>query len=214
MRYNNGDANFKFDTIGTRLQGNHDDWSWEFEGAYQFGDNSDGSDHSAGFWVSGLGRKFPCCPGSPSLWFYYDWASGDDDLGAGNGYHHLFPLAHKYLGFMDLFGRRNIESPNLLLTMSPREKVKLLVWYYYLFLENKNDTPYNLNMAAFNAGNAPASADLGHEIDVAVTYAINPRTNLLFGYSHFFAGQYYDLTPNVPFDGDADFFYTQFTSNF
>ena len=214
LRYNNGDANFKLDTIGTRLNGSRDDWLWEFEGAYQFGENSDGSDHSAGFWVAGIGRKFECCPWSPTLWAYYDWASGDDDLGAGKGYHHLFPLAHKYLGFMDLFGRRNVESPNVLLTVSPTEKVKLLVWYYYLFLENGNDTPYSLNMTAFNPGTAPASGDLGHEIDLIVTCAINPHMNVLFGYSHFFAGAYYQMTPGVPFRGDADFFYTQFTVNF
>jgi len=38
-----------------------------------------------------------------------------------NRYNHLFPLAHKYLGFIDATARANIESPNLLVTM----KVKL-----------------------------------------------------------------------------------------
>jgi hypothetical protein len=41
--------------------------------------------------------------------------------------------------------------------------------------------------------------------------------DLLFGYSHFFAGDYYTQTtlpPGVTFQGDADFFYTQFHWNF
>jgi hypothetical protein len=38
--------------------------------------------------------------------------------------------------------------------------------------------------------------------------------DIQFGYSHFFSGQYYKLTPGVPFRGDADFFYTQGQWNF
>jgi hypothetical protein len=214
IAYNNGDAQFKFDTIGARWLGAEGDWLWEFEGAYQFGGNSDGSNHVAGFWVAGVGRKFDCCPWKPVLWFFYDWASGADELGAGNGYHHLFPLSHKYMGFMDLFGRRNIETPNVQLTLTPHEKVKVLLWYYYLFLENPNDTPYSVTMTPFNPANAPASRELGQEIDLTVTCTINPRASILFGYSHFFAGDYYKLTPGVPHRGDADFFYTDFTFNF
>ena len=92
--------------------------------------------------------------------------------------------------------------------------MKVLFWYYYLFLENRNDTPYSVAMTPFNPANAPASADLGHEIDAIVTYTINPRTSILFGYSHFFTGRYYKLTPGLPFRRDTDFLYTQLTFNF
>jgi len=65
--YNNGDANFNFDTVGGRWQGSRNEWLWEFEGAYQYGENSDGSDHAAGFWIAGLGHSFECCPWKPTL---------------------------------------------------------------------------------------------------------------------------------------------------
>lgn len=225
LQYNNASApkNFQYTTLGSRWQGSVDSWLWETEGGVQFGENSDGSDHSAGYWTLGGGRKFDHC-WKPTLWVYYDWASGGDVLGAGNGFDHLFPLAHKYLGFMDLFARSNIESPNVQLTFSPREKINMTVWYHYLFLETTGDTPYNVNMTPFKSGNAPPSSDLGHEIDFTVQYVINPRMDVLFGYSHFFAGDYYKLspvgpvapsgTPGVPYAGDASFFYTQFTWNF
>ena len=50
-------------------------------------------------------------------------------------------------------------------------------------------------------------------------YVINPRMDLLVGYSHFFAGAYYRDSPIDPvngvlYRGDANFFYTQFTWNF
>ena len=69
-------------------------------------------------------------------------------------------------------------------------------------------------MTPYNAANTPVSAFLGQEIDATVSWNINPRTNLLLGYSHFFSGGYYHLTPGVPDRGDADFFFTQFEVNF
>ena len=89
------------------------------------------------------------------------------------------------------------------------------MWYHYFRLENGNDVPYNVNMTPF-AGLGPGSAgsrDLGQEVDFVVTYAMGPRTSVLFGYSHFFAGDFYRTTA-VPYTGNADFFYTQFHVNF
>ncbi len=216
LRYLNGRGanNFEYNTIGSRWAGGQGDFLWEFEGAYQFGENTDGSSHVAGMATFGLGRKLSNRCWQPTLWAYYDWASGDDATGAGNGFHHNFPLAHKYNGFMDLFGRRNLEDANVLLTLQPNKKLKLLAWYHYLFLETKTDTPYSVAMTPFNAANLPGSADLGHEIDFVASYSLSPRKQLLLGYSHFFSGDYYSATAGVPFTGDADFWYGQWTFNF
>lgn len=214
-RYLNGrgNNNYKYNTTGIRWEGSRGNLLWDAEAAYQFGDNTDGTDHNAGMATFGLGRKI-AHPWKPTLWAFYDYASGDDATGAGNGFDHLFPLAHGYNGFMDLFGRRNLEDVNLRLTMQPTNRLKLIAWYHYMFLETKSDTPYSIAMTPFNAANAPGSADLGHEIDFVASYSLTPRSNLLLGYSHFFSGDYYDSTPGVPFNGDASFFYSQFTVNF
>jgi hypothetical protein len=78
-------------------------------------------------------------------------------LGAGQGFNHLFPLSHKYFGFMDLFGRSNIQSPNVQLTMQPASKLEFLLWYYYLMLDTRADTPYTVVMTPFAPGSQPAS---------------------------------------------------------
>jgi hypothetical protein len=205
---------FKYSTMGSRWLGSRGSYLWEMEGGYQYGSNTDNSSHDAWYLTSGVGKKFDDATWKPAVWLYYDYASGGLDRGAGQGFNHLFPLAHKYLGFMDLFGRSNIQTPNMLVTMQPHEKVKLLMWYYYFSLVRQNDTPYNVTMSPFAAGSAPASKDLGHEIDLIMSYTITPRTDILFGYSHFFSGQYYKQTPALPYRGDADFFYTQFQWNF
>jgi hypothetical protein len=97
------------------------------EGAYQFGTTTQGTDHAAGFAMAGLGHTWADSPWSPTLTAYYDWASGGNLQGGRRGFDHLFPLAHKYLGFMDLFGRSNINTPNVLLTMKPNDKCQVLL---------------------------------------------------------------------------------------
>jgi hypothetical protein len=98
--------------------------------------------------------------------------------------------------------------------MKPTDKVTLLLWYHYFRLQNGNDVPYNVDMTPFAGLTAGKGVrDLGHEIDLTASYQLATRLNLLFGYSHFFAGEFYS-TPPVVFDGDADFFYTQVTLDF
>ena len=59
------------------------------------------------------------------------------------------------------------------------------------------------------------SNQLGQELDLTASFSLSPRSDLLLGYSHFFSGAFYDTNPsNIPYNGDADFFYTQFSVRF
>ncbi|MCA9190746.1 MAG: alginate export family protein [Planctomycetales bacterium] len=220
LGYDHNDQNFSFHTVGSRLAGKCDELLYELEGGLQFGDNVDGSSHSAGFVTGGLGRKLnlKLAGGktwNPTVWGWYDWASGGNSILAAPGddsFHHYFPLAHKYNGFMDLFGRRNLNDVNFQFMTPLGSKVNFLLWYHYFFLD-KATTPYSVVMTPYNSGTAAVSKDLGHEIDLLWTVNIDARQNVLVGYSHFHAGDYYE-TPNVQFDGNADFFYTQYQVRF
>ncbi len=216
LSYYNGRGanNFQFQTVGGRWFGNDGPQLWELEGGVQYGNNTDQSGHAAGFATAGRGYRWEQHCWKPTLWCYYDWASGGTVTGAGQGVNQLFPLGHKYLGFMDLYGRSNIQSPNVQLSWQPHKKVKALIWYYYMFLANVKDSPYNVNSTAFNGANKPGSGDLGHEIDLTLSYALHPRHDILLGYSHFFSGAYYRTTPGITYTGDANFFYTQYQFNF
>ena len=77
LRYLNGRGanNFQFNTFGTRWQGSNGNNLWDVEGAYQYGDNTDGSSHVAGMLTMGVGRKLKGC-WKPTLWAYYDWGVG------------------------------------------------------------------------------------------------------------------------------------------
>lgn len=201
-------SDFSLHTVGLRINGSHGDWLYEVEGAPQFGRQSGlGQDQMAGFCTCGVGRKLDM-PWSPTLWFYYDYASGDALGGDFNRYNQLFPLAHKYLGFIDATQRANIESPNLLLTMSPHERVSVLLWYYHLMANQDTDIVPSIGGTP---DQSTASKDWGDELDLIVVYKFSPRSNILFGYSHFWAGN--KITPPGGAT-DADFFYSQWELDF
>ncbi len=202
-----GSGDFSLHTVGLRINGGLDDWLFEFEGGPQFGRQSGlGLDHEAAFCTCGLGRQMSAMlPWSPTVWFYYDYASGNNIGGDFNRFNQLFPLAHKYFGFIDAVQRSNVESPNVLLTMKPTEKLNLLFWYWHLMANQDSDVVPAI-------GGTPVqsitSKDLGDELDIIAKYQIGPRSNVLFGWSHFWRGNKI-LAPT-----DADFFYTQWELNF
>ena len=209
----NNDANggtFNRDTFGTRMYGNRGadgQWLYDFEGYVQTGNQQVLDQNIEAYAVTaGIGRKFDR-PWKPTLWFYYDYASGNNpnDTDTFQRNEDLFPLGHKYLGFVDAVQRENVASPNVLLTANPTKKLKLLLWYYNFQSARENDI-----VPALGGTSAQSleETDLGNEIDFLASLNINSRTNLLIGYSHFFAGD--KLLDNT----DADFFYLQATKRF
>ncbi|GIW96714.1 MAG: hypothetical protein KatS3mg111_0047 [Pirellulaceae bacterium] len=216
LGYNHDRLDFSYHTLGSRLVGKNDLFLYELEGGVQFGENSDGSEHGAGFATIGIGKQLCWYGWKPTVWGWYDWASGGDSGPVSRGddsFDHLFPLAHKYNGFLDLFGRRNLNDVNMQFIAPVGNRVSLLLWYHYFFLDQPT-TPYGVTMQPYNAGNAAGSRDLGHEIDLLCTVTVNPRHQVLVGYSWFGAGRYYDTTPGVLSSADADFFYMQYQTRF
>jgi hypothetical protein len=201
-------SNFSIHTCGIRFNGSlTDNWLFEMEGGPQFGRQSgQGVDHEAAFCTFGVGRKLgDVLPWTPTLWCYYDYASGNTPSGDFNRFNDLFPLGHKYFGFIDAVRRQNVEAPNLLLTMKPHAKVDLLCWYWHIMANQAGDIIPSIG------GTPPqstASKDFGDELDLIAKYAIGPRSNALIGYSHFWRGN------KILAPADADFTYVQWELNF
>ncbi len=214
---NNNALGFDNQTLGSRITGKKNQWMYEFEGGFQFGTNSDGTGHDAGFATCGFGRELQYYCNKPKIWFWYDWASGGDETFIARGddsFDHLFPLAHKYLGLADLFARRNIHDANIqFIAPFTDPRFKLLVWYHYLFLHEKT-TPYGVTQAPFNTTALAGDRELGHELDLVLTFQPNPRHRFSLGYSQFFSGKYYSTTPGVPSTGDGSFLWSEYQSVF
>ncbi len=119
---------------------------------------------------------------------------------------------------MDLYGRRNIEDLNFQLNLQPHPDVTFQIWHHIFRLQNRDDIPYNVAMGP--SPNNPAlvpggSPELGQELDLLLTCKLTARTNCQFGYSHFWSGDWFRTNPTPGlFQGDGNFFYTQWWVNF
>jgi len=213
--------------FGARWYYINGDWLHEVEGGYQFGDYDGNQDIQAGYYVIGLGRELKNVKTKPTVWLYYDWASGDSDPNdfTHGTFNQYFPLGHKYFGFMDIIARQNIQDVNSTVLFHLHEKITLLCWYHAFWLEEERDALYNVaGVPIYQDPTGGSGNEVGQEIDLLLTYKLRPRADLVVGYSHFWAGDYFDspviqngpagLATNGSNGQDADFVYTQFSVQF
>lgn len=203
-------------TVGSRWEGRRENWLWEFEGGYQFGRYAQ-ANQSAGFAVAGVGYELAERRFKPSTWVYYDWASGNanPDSGTHGTFNQLFPWAHKYLGWMDLVARQNIRDLNIQQNFSFTPKTRLTLWYHIFHLDQARDALYNAAGAPIrDSPSGSAGRYVGQELDTLFQIRVNARIDVIFGYSHFFAGSFIKATNPAGVSGNADFYYSQWTWRF
>ncbi|MDE2509388.1 MAG: alginate export family protein [Planctomycetota bacterium] len=200
-------------TIGARWSGDYKGWLWETEDAYQFGKQAD-MNRSAWSVTTGAGRRRSDWWATPELWFYFDYASGTKHPGSGtySTFNQLFPLAHKYFGFLDLIGRQNIIDLNSVLVLKPTSRIRLLAWYHHFMLDSATD-------ALYNAQGLPSRIDptgrsgrnVGDEIDFILDLVLSPHNDFQLGYSTFSPGGFIEHTG---VGSGASFFYGMYTFRF
>jgi hypothetical protein len=174
---------------GDALQG----WSWALDGGYTFEPVT---------WKPRVGAGF-------------DWASGDDDPTDGKvgTMDQLFPLGHKYFGYLDLIGRQNITAANVNISCWPIEKVLQTALAYHAFwLSEEEDFLYDASGAAGRRDPTGQSGkEVGQEIDFTLAWKIDVHSSILFGYSHFWHNDF--IVETGPSE-DADLFYLQYAFKF
>jgi hypothetical protein len=210
-------ADSAFWTIGGRLAGGRTIVRWELEAAHQTGDQ--GADKiSAWMLTAGAGLDLAnILPGAPSLWLYYDRASGDgDDNDGKNGtFNQLFPLAHAYLGVMDLVARQNIEAYSARLAIKPHRLITASLAFHDFNLADATDALFNAGGGAIRRdATGAAGSDVGNELDAVISYSPSRWYSLQLGYARFWAGRFIRETNGTGISGDADFFFLQSTIKF
>jgi hypothetical protein len=181
-------------------------WRFDVEGGYQFGHEA-GETVRAGFFTAGVGHTWKSHPWSPTLWLFYDWASGDDDPsdGENNTFNHLFPLGHAYIGLIDNVARQNLSDVNWRLTVNPTQKLTLLAAMHWMDLDTSNDLVYNV--AGRGLGQRNVGDEIGEELDLVATYRFHPNFTVQAGYFWFWYGS---AIRNSPLRrDDASQFYLQ-----
>ncbi|MBA2658190.1 MAG: alginate export family protein [Nitrosospira sp.] len=200
-------------TLGGRLAGDYNQFLYELEGMYQFGQYSN-QNISAFAVASGAGYHFKGAPMNPQFWLRYDFASGDNNAndGARNTFNQLFPFGNYYLGWIDRVGRQNIHDFNAQINLHPQPWATFTAQYHRFYLANRQDFLYNAAGAAtLRDVTGQAGSYVGDEIDVRFNIHVNRHQDILIGYSKLFAGNFLKATaPGV----SPDLFYAQYNIRF
>jgi hypothetical protein len=200
-------------TVGTRYTGDRCGYLWDCELALQFG-NQNGQDLFAGAASVGAGRNLKdSCRWSPTLWFYYDYASGDDDPNAGTAhtFNQLYPFGHFYLGWIDLVGRQNIHDVNAHLLFYPQPWLTVWLQYHHFWLDRAGDALYNAGGVAIRRDSTGTSGtNVGDEIDVVLNFHLHRYSDILVGYSHLFGGGFLESTSGANAASSAETLYLMY----
>ncbi len=201
-------------TLGSRFWGKTAGFDYETEVAGQWGHWASDNIEAWSTTVDG-GYTFEDVPWKPRLGSGFDWASGDNnpfDRKVGT-FNQLFPLGHKYFGFLDLIGRQNITDWNVNLSSWPvSEKVRTAMAFHAFWLADEEDALYNVSgQPGRRDPTGRSSSQVGNELDITVQWKIDVHSTLLVGYSHFWHD---DFIVETGVSEDADLFYVQYAFKF
>ena len=151
--------------------------------------------HAAWAFALEAGYQLPRVPWSPWLRAGYDRSSGDGDPedGRHDTFFQLLPTARIYAQ-LPFFNLMNTEDAFAELILRPHEKVTVRADYHRLTLTEGDDLWYSgggaTNDDVFGFAGAPANGrrDLGHLVDLSVSWQAHPRLTMQGYYGHAFGG--------------------------
>ena len=193
-----GDRNIY--TVGTRYWGTNGDWDYETELAGQWGHWS-GDTVQAWSWAADAGYTMADVECVPRLGLGFDMATGDRSAtdSSVQTFTEMFPDSHRYFGYLDLIGRSNITSAN----------VNVSAWAV------KDKSRATLALHSFwltrDAGGV-GDHEIGYELDATLTWKIDDTSDMLFGWSHLWDGDF--IQSAFPPGENADLLYMQYVYRF
>lgn len=181
-------------TVGFRLYQNGDTLNYDFEFAYQFGHWGPKAIRAYMLGAS-YSYIFKDLLWSPTLFWGYDYATGGpSDQTNTHTFYRLDPAGHLYLGFADVIGRQNINSPNVGLSLKPKSDMNLSFAYHYFRRQNAFDAIYLPSGEILREGLTSRLMEVGNELDIYYTKAFNLHARLLLGYTFFVPGKFINAT--------------------
>lgn len=123
---------------------------------------------------------------------------------ASKTYNQLFPTGHKWLGYADMFSRKNISGYNIQFSNQLTDKLKSEISYHQFLRTDKNVDAYNFSGTAF--GSVGDESNIASEIDLTLAYKESDFLSYAIGGSQVTPGQY--LKDNGKVD-DMGFLYVQ-----
>lgn len=175
-------------TAALRVSGDSSGWKYGAEGAYQFGNAALGafgsSDISAWAATARVEKTLAQVLLSPTLHVSGSYASGDDKKGVYKQFDPLLADPQRFHGAMDLFGWSNMMDVGGGFQVVPATDTAVSCGYRYARLARGGGEWIGSYLTAIGSTSAPTlvttnpapggpvnrDTDLGHELDVALSY--------------------------------------------
>jgi hypothetical protein len=190
-------APYSVHTFGFRYAGNvegNKNILFDFEDMLQLGhSNFTNGSIVAGNSTTGLGYNFSKAPMNPTVWAYFDWASGSQNPLAGqmSTFNQLYPFNHYYFGWLDYVGRANIQDFNAHLYLYPTKWLTFNTQFHCFMLDSAHDALYNSGGSILRFDPTGKSGrDVGRELDLIANFHLTPRQDILAAYGHLWEGRF------------------------
>ncbi len=203
-------GNFTRHTFGGRYVGAIDSFLYDIEAAMRLG-SQNGRDVVAGMSTVGAGYNFKDAPLAPTIWAYYDYASGGNPVdGTAHTFNPLFPFGHYYLGWVDQVGRQNIHDLNFHLYLYPAKWLTTWLQFHSFWLADNRDALYNAaGIPTRRDATGRAGSHVGEELDLVVNFHLTKHLDLLGGYSYLWGGEFLRNTTGAASAADTSLFFLQ-----
>ncbi|NOT02068.1 MAG: alginate export family protein [Phycisphaerales bacterium] len=212
-RPTDGDGDRPQSTCPTCGSGGRGAVDYNTELAGQFG-HSAGDRIQALSWNFDLGYTFDV-PWKPRLGVGFDLTTGDDDPDDGTvgTFNQLYSYNNVCIGLLDLVGSQNMYMTYVGLDAWPIEnKIKTSLVFHSFWLFAEEDAFYNAGRGVnLRDPTARSGRELGHELDIAVEWIINPNSSVWTSYSYFWTDNYIN---NLSPGDDPQLFLVQYQYRF
>lgn len=142
-----------------------------------------------------------------------DWAQGDDDPfdGKSGTFQPVYPSQHDFQGEADVLGFQNVIDLHAAIAYTWRGEVDedgpssfgVRAAYHYFLRDTNQDAAYDFNGVVIAPGNGFGSREIGHELDVRMTFF----DSVSIGWARFFPGEFLRGSGR---DDPVDYFYLSF----
>jgi hypothetical protein len=151
----------------------------------------------AGSFTEGVGYNFSKMPWNPTVWAYFDYATGSRTVGSGqmSTFNQLYPFGHYYYGGIDYIGRDNIEDVNFHLFLYPENWITLDFQYHILTLASATDALYSSGGQVERLDpTGKAGRDVGEEFTFIANFHLTKRQDILVQFCHLWEGKFLQQT--------------------
>lgn len=107
-----------------------------------------------------------------------------------NTWDQLFPLAHSYLGYADVLGRKNVVEERLIVQMAATPSLKLRASVHAFQRANTGDAAYDATGAVLRAPGTSTASMIGKEADLTAQWRVTTHLRLDGGLAHFRPGAF------------------------